>query len=155
MDIEIERDNYETAEYEMQEIMKDMESSLIKFWIVQYLNTKFSHYNWVGIYLVEGDNLVLGPWAGSQPTEHVTLPIGQGVCGSAASSGKTEVVPDVNADNRYISCFPNTKSEIVVPIKKNGRIIGEIDIDSDVENSFTEKDIKFLERIADMLSEHI
>lgn len=155
MDIEIERDNYESAEYEMKKIMKNMHSFQIKFWIVQYLKTKFSHYNWVGIYLVQGDSLVLGPWAGNIPTEHVKIPIGQGVCGSAAASGQTEVVPDVHADSRYISCFPNTKSEIVVPIKKDGRIVGEIDIDSDEKNSFTDKDIILLERVADMLSEHI
>ena len=155
MDIEIQRDDYESAEYEINEIMKDMQSFQMKFWIVQYLKTKFSHYDWVGIYLVEGDNLVLGPWAGNQATEHIKIPIGQGVCGSAAASGQTEIVQDVNADDRYISCFPNTKSEIVVPIKKDCKIIGEIDIDSDKKNSFTEKDKIFLERIADMLSEHI
>jgi GAF domain-containing protein len=99
--------------------------------------------------------LVLGPWRGEQATEHVRIPIGKGICGSAAMSGKTEVVPDVNADKRYLSCFVSTKSEIVVPIKKGKKIFGEIDIDSDQKNAFTKNDKVFLEKIADILARYI
>jgi GAF domain-containing protein len=123
--------------------------------VVKYLHDNFNQYNWVGIYLVKGDNLVLGPWKGPSETEHTRIPIGKGICGHAATSGKTEVIPDVQADRRYLSCFVSTKSEIVVPIKKDEIIIGEIDIDSDEKDAFTEEDTVFLEKIADMLGEHI
>ena len=123
--------------------------------VVVFLVNNFNHYSWLGIYLVEGNDLVLGPWRGPNATEHTRIPIGQGICGSAAASGKTEVISDVNADSRYLSCFVSTKSEIVVPIKKDTKVIGEIDIDSDVKDAFTEDDKIFLEKIADMLSKHI
>ena len=72
-----------------------------------------------------------------------------------SATGKTEVIPDVNADNRYLSCFISTKSEIVVPIKKDEKIIAEIDIDSDKKDAFSKDDEEFLEKVADMLAEHI
>lgn len=109
---------------------------------------RVDHYSWVGIYLVDGDDLVLGPWNGPQATEHVRIPVGQGVCGAAAASGATEVVDDVNADPRYLACFPSTRSEIVVPIFHEGRVVGEIDIDSDRPAAFGEDDRAALERIA-------
>lgn len=112
----------------------------------------FEHYSWVGIYLVEGDDLVLGPWQGPEATEHVRIPVGQGVCGAAAASGVTEIVDDVNADPRYLSCFPSTRSEIVVPIARDGRVVGEIDIDSDRPAAFGEEDRTFLERVAELLA---
>jgi L-methionine (R)-S-oxide reductase len=120
--------------------------------IVSVLQEQIDHYSWVGIYLVEGDDLVLGPWAGPQATEHVRIPIGQGVCGAAAASGVTEVVDDVNADPRYLACFPSTRSEIVVPISYEGRVVGEIDIDSDEPAAFDEDDRSFLERVATLIS---
>jgi L-methionine (R)-S-oxide reductase len=113
---------------------------------------EFDHYSWVGIYLVEGDDLVLGPWQGPEATEHVRIPVGQGVCGAAAASGQTEIVDDVNADPRYLSCFPSTRSEIVVPIAHDGRVVGEIDIDSDRPAAFTDEDRVFLERVAELLA---
>ena len=123
--------------------------------VVCFLYENFNHYSWVGIYLVEGDGLVLGPWKGPHATEHTKIQIGKGICGSAAVTGKTEIIDDVKADNRYLACFVSTNSEIVVPIKKDDKILGEIDIDSDKKDAFTEKDEIFLEKIADMLSKHI
>ena len=120
--------------------------------VVDALQERVEHYSWVGIYLVEGDDLVLGPWQGPQATEHVRIPVGQGVCGAAAATGRTEVVDDVNADPRYLACFPSTRSEIVVPIAHEGRIVGEIDIDSDRPAAFGEEDRAFLERIALQIS---
>ena len=99
--------------------------------VVELLQRELEHYSWLGIYLVEGNELALGPWQGPEATEHVRIPVGQGVCGAAAASGRTEVVDDVNADPRYLACFPSTRSEIVVPIAHEGRVVGEIDIDSD------------------------
>jgi GAF domain-containing protein len=122
--------------------------------VVEMLHDRFEDYTWVGIYLVEDDELALGPWKGPEATEHVRIPIGQGVCGAAAASGQTEVVDDVNADDRYLACFPSTRSEIVVPISYQGRIVGEIDIDSDRPAAFGEEDRVFLERVALLISPH-
>jgi GAF domain-containing protein len=120
--------------------------------VVDLLHDRIEHYSWVGIYQVEGDELVLGPWKGPEATEHVRIPVGQGVCGAAAASGRTEVVDDVNADPRYLSCFPSTRSEIVVPIHRDGRVVGEIDIDSDEPAAFGEDDRVLLERVAELIA---
>ena len=113
---------------------------------------EIEHYSWVGIYLVDGDDLVLGPWRGPEATEHVRIPVGQGVCGAAAASGETEIVDDVNADPRYLACFASTRSEIVVPIAHDGRVVGEIDIDSDRPAAFGDEDRELLERVAVLLA---
>jgi len=120
--------------------------------VVPVLHDRFDHYSWVGIYLVEDSDLVLGPWQGPQATEHVRIPVGEGICGAAAATGRTEVVDDVNADPRYLACFPSTRSEIVVPISYDGRVVGEIDIDSDAPAAFSEDDRRFLERVALLIS---
>ena len=145
--------DYTLAEKKIKDIVS--RSSQILVDVVDFLYKNIDHYSWIGIYLVDGSYLVLGPWMGKQATEHTRIPIGKGICGSAAASGKTENIPDVNADDRYLACFISTKSEIVVPIKKEGKILGEIDIDSDIKDAFTKADKEFLERIADMLGEHI
>ncbi len=122
--------------------------------VVRLLQETFDHYSWLGIYLVEGNDLVLGPWLGPEATEHVRIPVGQGVCGAAAASGQTEIVDDVNADQRYLSCFPSTRSEIVVPIAYDSRVVGEIDIDSDRPAAFGDEDRAFLERVAELIAPH-
>ncbi|MDQ3891243.1 MAG: GAF domain-containing protein [Actinomycetota bacterium] len=119
---------------------------------VSVLHDRFDHYSWVGIYLVEDGQLVLGPWRGAEETEHVRIPIGEGICGAAAASGETEIVDDVRADERYLACFPSTRSEIVVPISYEGRVIGEIDVDSDAPAAFVDADRRFLERVALLIS---
>jgi GAF domain-containing protein len=121
---------------------------------VDVLHDQHYHYSWVGIYFVEGEDLVLGPWKGPAATEHVRIPIGRGVCGAAAASGRTELVDDVSADDRYLACFPSTRSEIVVPISYEGRVVGEIDIDSDRPAAFGPEDQAFLERVALLISAH-
>ena len=121
---------------------------------VEALHDRIDHYSWVGIYLVDGDELVLGPWKGPQATEHTRISVGQGICGAAAASGQTEVVDDVDADDRYLACFPSTRSEIVVPIAYEGRVVGEIDIDSDSPAAFSDDDRTFLERVALLVSAH-
>ena len=120
--------------------------------VLDVLHDRFEDYSWVGIYLVEGDDLVLGPWKGPEATEHVRIPVGQGICGAAAESGRTEVVDDVNADPRYLACFPTTRSEIVVPIAYEGQVVGQIDIDSDRPAAFGNDDRAFLERVAALIS---
>jgi L-methionine (R)-S-oxide reductase len=119
--------------------------------VVDLLHDRFPSYDWVGIYWVEGRDLVLGPWTGPQPTEHTRIPIGTGVCGAAAESGRTEIVGDVSADPRYLACFASTRSEIVVPIFDGGEVIGEIDIDGSDLDAFDTTDARFLEEIAAFL----
>ncbi len=118
---------------------------------VKLLARERPHYNWVGIYLLEGETLVLGPFVG-KPTEHTRIPIGKGICGAAASSGETLIVDDVNADPRYLACSIETRSEIVVPIRRDGRVLGEIDIDSDAPAAFGEEDRRLLEAVAEILA---
>ena len=119
---------------------------------VELLHDRFTHYDWIGIYWVEGSDLVLGPWVGPEATEHTRIPIGTGVCGAAAESGRTEIVPDVNADPRYLACFASTKSEIVVPIFDGGEVIGEIDVDGSDLDAFDEMDAQFLEEVAALVA---
>jgi len=147
--------DYNNAENKIIDIISNNQFSDVLRDVVDYLYKHFDTYNWVGIYILKGEYLILGPWNGKQATEHTKIPIGRGVCGSAAQSGKTEVVDEVSADDRYLSCFVSTRSEIVVPIKKDGVVVGEIDIDSDVSKAFDDSDVIFLEKIADMLCEHI
>ena len=132
-----------------------LKSSNVLEEVVNFLFENFDHYSWVGIYIVDGKDLILGPWKGPHATEHIRIPIGKGICGSAAVTGKTEIIDDVKADSRYLACFVSTKSEIVIPIKKDDKMLGEIDIDSDKKEAFTERDVIFLEKIADMLTKHI
>lgn len=120
--------------------------------VVEFLHATFPHYTWVGIYWLEGDELVLGPWRGPEPTQHTRIPVGVGICGAAAASGRTELVRDVTQDPRYLSCFPYTRSEIVVPILRDGAVVGEIDIDSREPDAFGEADRAFLEQVAGLLS---
>lgn len=113
------------------------------------------HYNWVGVYMVEADTLVLRAWNGPAATQHVRIPIGQGICGLAAREERTVVVDDVNKDPRYLACFLQTRAEIVVPIMKGPRCVGEIDIDSDKVAAFDELDRQFLEWTAARLAEKL
>lgn len=119
--------------------------------VADYLRHHFPAHSWVGMYWVDGSDLVLGPWNGPEATEHTRIPIGTGVCGAAAASGRTEIVPDVSKDPRYLACFPSTKSEIVVPIFAEGKVIGEIDIDGSELNAFGPAEQLFLERVAEVL----
>jgi L-methionine (R)-S-oxide reductase len=119
---------------------------------VELLHDRFPHYDWVGVYWVEGDDLVLGPWVGPEATEHTRIPISTGICGAAAASGTTEIVPDVHADPRYLACFASTQSEIVVPIFDGGEVVGEIDVDGTDPDAFDETDARFLEEIAALLA---
>jgi GAF domain-containing protein len=116
------------------------------------LNAALPTYNWVGVYIVEGDELVLRGWRGPSPTEHVRIPLDQGICGWAASTGETVIVDDVSQDERYLQCFLNTRSEIVVPIKRAGVVYGEIDVDCDLIGAFGQRDRRLLEAICDDLA---
>lgn len=116
------------------------------------LRRMFPTYSWVGVYRVDGDALVLAGWAGPAATQHVRIPIGQGICGLAARTGTSVNVPDVHADPRYLECFVSTNSEVVVPIARDGRVVGEIDVDSDERDAFDGDDVAFLEALAEELA---
>lgn len=121
---------------------------------VRLLKDAVPYYSWVGIYLVDGDELVLGPFIG-KPSPHTRIPLGQGICGAAATEKATIVVDDVNADSRYLACSIETRSEIVVPIIEDGGVLGEIDIDSDTPAAFGAADRRLLEQVASFLAESL
>lgn len=118
---------------------------------VNLLEQGVSHYDWVGVYLLDGNELVLGPFSG-KPSPHSRIPLGRGICGAAAAEQATIIVDDVNADARYLACSADTRSEIVVPIMRNGTVLGEIDIDSDREAAFGPRDQVLLENVAAVLA---
>jgi L-methionine (R)-S-oxide reductase len=122
--------------------------------VLLWLRRERPHYHWVGVYLLQDQELVLVPYVG-KPTPHTRLPLNQGICGAAASTGQTLIVDDVNADPRYLACSLETRSEIVVPIQHQGRILGEIDIDSDQPAAFTSDDRDLLEAVAALLAEKL
>jgi GAF domain-containing protein len=121
---------------------------------VAVLKESIAAYTWVGIYLLEGDELVLRSFLG-KPSPHTRIPLGRGICGAAATQKATIIVDDVNADPRYLACSIETKSEIVVPIMQEGRVLGEIDIDSDRPAAFREADRELLESVAELLAPRI
>ena len=108
--------------------------------MVKLLHERMLKYNWVGFYLLEPGAeppmLVLGAFEGAV-TPHTRIPLDQGICGAAASCGRTVVVDDVRKDPRYLACSLETKSEIVVPIFAKGKVVGELDIDSHFSAAFT------------------
>jgi L-methionine (R)-S-oxide reductase len=122
----------------------------LQHFIVEIIPRRLPYYNWTGFYMLDpedGETLVLGPFRGA-PTEHVRIPVSQGICGAAVARNESVIVDDVQADPRYLACSLETKSEIVVPIRVNGRVAGEIDIDSHELAAFSERDKEFLETCA-------
>jgi L-methionine (R)-S-oxide reductase len=118
---------------------------------VNLLKTRLCDYTWAGIYLLEGNELVLGPFEG-KPSPHTRIPLGRGICGAAATEKETIIVDDVHADARYLACSIETKSEIVVPIMQDGEVLGELDIDSDRPAAFGQADRDLLEAVAALLA---
>jgi L-methionine (R)-S-oxide reductase len=118
--------------------------------VVDLIAERLPYYNWVGFYMLDLNDaniLVLGPFHGA-PTDHVRIPVSEGICGAAVAQGETVIVDDVSADPRYLSCSIETKSEIVVPIRVQDEIVGEIDIDSHDLRAFGPDDRTFLEECA-------
>lgn len=121
--------------------------------ICELLQTSIDHYDWVGFYFhhEEKPELHLKAFAG-EPTDHTVIPFGKGICGQVAESNANFVVPDVQAQDNYIACSINVKSEIVVPLFVDGKNIGQIDIDSNTIDAFDKKDEQFLELVNRMVS---
>lgn len=122
--------------------------------ICNLLRLNVAHYDWVGFYFADTSKqeLHLGPFAGL-PTDHIIIPFGKGICGQVAESNETFLVDDVTAQDNYISCNIDVKSEIVVPIIVNGINIGQIDIDSNTASAFTSEDQALLEWLTDEIAE--
>lgn len=125
--------------------------------VCEILVTDVPHYDWVGFYLVEPDSsreLALGPFEGAK-TEHLRIAFGEGICGQAAEKEEIFVVPDVSRETNYLSCSPEVRSEIVIPIFKAGKLWGELDIDSHQVAAFSKKDEIFLNRVTELLGKLI
>ena len=124
--------------------------------ICELLEANIDYYNWVGFYFKNGDKdeLKLGPYVG-EPTDHVIIPFGKGICGQVAVSNENFIVPDVAAQDNYIACSITVKAEIVIPIFVDGKNIGQIDIDSNTADPFTEEDERFLEFVCFEVAEMI
>ncbi len=112
------------------------------------------HFNWTGIYLVEGEELAL-EYSFGKPTDHVRIPKGRGVCGSAWLEERNIIVEDVRAIENYLACSLETRSEIVVLLRKDGQIIGQIDVDSDQVAAFGPEDESTLQQIATLVDERL
>jgi GAF domain-containing protein len=128
--------------------------------IVERLQDVMKHYNWVGFYVVDQGEagqepmLVLGPYVGAE-TPHKRIPLNQGICGAAVSLAQTVIVDDVNADPRYLACSIETKSEIVVPIFVNDKVVGELDIDSHTPAAFTTDDRQLVEFCGSLVGRYL
>lgn len=122
--------------------------------VCKLLEAEIPYYNWVGFYFKNGqkEELKLRTYAG-EPTDHIIIPFGKGICGQVAVSNENFVVPDVKAQNNYIACSIYVKAEIVVPLFKNGENIGQIDIDSHTEDPFSIEDERFLEFVNQKVAE--
>ena len=115
--------------------------------VVEALAAEHPRWGWVGIYLMAGDTLVLGPFVGP-PTEHTRIPVGVGVCGTAVAEGRNVVVGDVRELDNYLACSVGTRSEIVVLIRDGGEVVGQFDVDSDDVAAFGPADEELLEHLA-------
>ena len=123
--------------------------------VCDYLHENIENCDWAGYYLVDPsstEDLFLGPYSG-EPTEHTRIGFGEGICGQAAASGKTFVIADIRIESNYLSCSPEVRSEIVVPMFLDHALIGEIDLDSNVRNGFSKDDRSLLEWLAGLTSE--
>ncbi|WP_436854116.1 GAF domain-containing protein [Staphylococcus caeli] len=150
----IKETNYPLLEKQIASLIED-ESNLIAILsnVSAILNDSIDQINWVGFYLMENNELILGPFQGHPACVHI--PIGKGVCGTAVSENKTQLVEDVHAFPGHIACDANSKSEIVVPLHKNGTIIGVLDIDAPITNRFKDSDKIALESIVNVIEQQL
>jgi len=132
--------------YEMEEVPADK----ILHRAVERVHQAGAPYDWVGIYLLAGDHLVLHSYIG-RPTDLTRIRVGEGVCGAAVAEGRDINVPDVDAFDGYLACSIETKSEIVLLIRDGDRILGELDVDSDTAAAFDDDAERELRKVADAL----
>ncbi|PTJ67883.1 GAF domain-containing protein [Staphylococcus saprophyticus] len=150
----VNKTNYNLLEKQVSSLIED-ESNLIAILsnVSALLNDSIDQINWVGFYLIENEALILGPFQGHPACVHIA--IGKGVCGTAVSEEQTQLVDDVNAFPGHIACDANSKSEIVVPLRKNNQIIGVLDIDAPITSRFTDVDKNGLEQIVARIEKQI
>ena len=151
---EVKETNYNLLEKQVSSLIED-ESNLIAILsnVSALLNDSIDQINWVGFYLIENEALILGPFQGHPACVHIA--IGKGVCGTAVSEEQTQLVDDVNAFPGHIACDANSKSEIVLPLRKNNQIIGVLDIDAPITSRFTDVDKNGLEQIVARIEKQI
>lgn len=136
-----------------EKIKNDVKNNFLNY-ICEICSKTIPYYNWFGFYLVdtsEANMLYLGPFVG-EPTEHTRIPFGRGICGQAAEKKDTIIVQDISEEKNYLACSLKVKSELVTPIIKDEKILGEVDIDSHYLNAFSNLDKEFIEKIANLLS---
>jgi len=120
--------------------------------MVALLHERCPKHAWTGVYLAEGDTLALGPFRGPDSPHHRIRIGSEGICGWVAGSGIPQVIPDVNADPRYLMCSARIRSEIVVPIARDGLVFGVIDIDSEIPAAFRSEDLELLSELAGLIA---
>lgn len=150
----IKETNYNLLTKQLQSLIED-EQNLIAILsnTSAILNDNLDQINWVGFYLIENEELILGPFQGHPACVHIA--IGKGVCGTAVAEDKTRLVKDVHAFPGHIACDANSKSEIVIPIHVNDEIIGVLDIDAPIADRFTNEDKEGLEVIVKVLEKQL
>ena len=120
--------------------------------VCRFLRSELRQFQWIGVYRLRGEVLELAGWDGDAPTQHTTIPIGRGVCGRAARENRTVIVDDVSTDPEYLACFVDTRSELVVPVRHGGTVVGEIDVDARALKAFDASDARFLETVASKIA---
>lgn len=121
---------------------------------MRLIQTHLPRYEWVGVYVLRGEALELGPYVG-KATEHTRIPVGQGVCGTAVAQGRNQVIEDVRQVANYLACSASVRSEIVVLIRHEGRVVGQIDADCDHVGAFGAQDEAFLTQVAALLAPQV
>ncbi|PTE40714.1 Free methionine-(R)-sulfoxide reductase [Staphylococcus equorum] len=151
---EVKETNYDLLQKQVASLIED-ESNLIAILsnVSALLNDSLDQINWVGFYLIENNELILGPFQGHPACVHIA--IGKGVCGTAVETNESQLVEDVNAFPGHIACDANSKSEVVVPIHKDNQVIGVLDIDAPITNRFSNTDKVALEEIVKILEQQI
>ncbi|WP_053022740.1 GAF domain-containing protein [Staphylococcus haemolyticus] len=150
----IKETNYNLLTKQLQSLIED-EQNLIAILsnTSAILNDNLDQINWVGFYLIENEELILGPFQGHPACVHIA--IGKGVCGTAVAEDKTQLVKDVHTFPGHIACDANSKSEIVIPIHVNDEIIGVLDIDAPITDRFTNEDKEGLEVIVKVIEKQL
>ena len=152
--LEVTETNYDLLQKQVSSLIED-ESNMIAILsnVSALLNDSIDQINWIGFYLVEDNELILGPFQGHPACVHIA--IGKGVCGTAVAQDKTQLVEDVNAFPGHIACDANSKSEIVVPIHKDNNVIGVLDIDAPITNRYNNEDKQGLEAIVKIIEQQL
>lgn len=146
--------NYELVQKQLLALIEDETNRIANLSnAAALLNQFLDEINWVGFYLYEEDQLILGPFQGLPAC--VRIPMGKGVCGTSAATEKTLRIEDVHQFPGHIACDAASRSEIVIPLMKDGKLLGVLDIDSPITDRFDEMDQQGLEKFAEILSRHL